>query len=71
MTDWQEASNLMKVEKKKTRRKRNDKTQVGLRCWDCGQYLANLNAGHYCSNCLLKHLKKFGLIQAKDKPCKK
>ena len=67
MSDWQDALNLMRVEKKKTRSKKKDKSQIGLRCWECGQYLDSLNAGHYCTQCLIKHLKKFGFVQSQTK----
>jgi len=75
MTDWEDAVNLMKVNSKvnlKGKSKKNKKLldPVGLRCWECGQYLDNLKSGHYCGNCLVKHLKKLGMLQAKEKLAK-
>ena len=67
MTDWKDATNLMKVNNKKSKAKKSKNLQIGLRCWECGQYLDNLKKGHYCTNCLIKHLKKLGFNPIEEK----
>jgi hypothetical protein len=63
MSNWQDAVNLMKVQDKKTKSKAKAKKArelvVGLRCWECGLYIENIRGEHYCTNCLVKHLKRF------------
>lgn len=59
MTDWKDAIIVMKTNGKKNRVKRSSGTQIGLRCWDCGLYIDNMRTGHYCSRCLLRHLRKY------------
>jgi hypothetical protein len=59
MTDWQDAVNLMKANKKKRKVKKNEETNIGLRCWECGLFIDNYRTGHYCSRCLVKNIKKY------------
>ena len=66
MSDWQDAVNLMKSNGRKAKRKASEKPIAGLRCWDCGLYIDNLRAGHYCSKCLVKRLKKYMGISGGD-----
>lgn len=62
MADWKDASNLMKKDNKKAKTKRGKDIRIGLRCWECGQYLDNLKAGHFCTKCLVKQLQKYSLL---------
>ena len=57
MTDWQDALNLMKENGKKNRPKGHGTFGIGLRCWECGMYIDNLNMGHYCTRCLVIKLR--------------
>lgn len=59
MTDWQDAVNLMRANKKKRNVKKKEETNIGLRCWECGLYIDNYRTGHYCSRCLVKNIKKY------------
>jgi hypothetical protein len=69
MSEWQEAVNLMQSaeKKKKVRKKSTKKPQIGLRCWQCGLYIDNLKSSNYCTECVIKHLKKLGYFSSQEK----
>ena len=67
MTDWQDAVNILVPNGKKEKTKKTKPSQVGLRCWECGLYIDNLRTGHYCTSCLVKHLRKYVQVPSNNK----